>query len=419
MRLRRGSGTVLTMSALPQRTGRMSGSQQVLLDGALCFIATAAALGPNIAQRGDINGKPLEHAVVQGGDLAIAIVLGLCAGLPIAVRRRFPLGVFAMVTAALCVHLILVFGEPGSFGPALVISLWTVATRCPRSVSVPAALIAAGLVVVILIGHVAAGHLSSGPDILFLLVLIGGSWAVGDNVSTRRAYLAGLVERAERLEREQEQSAQRAVLDERARIARELHDVVAHHVSAIAVQAGAAEEIAEQDPARARAVLAIIQATSRQALAEMRALVGVLHDGGEAERLTPPPGLAQVQRLAEQSRAAGLQVLVRVEGGVRPLPEAVDLTAYRIVQEALTNTLKHAGATRADVVVRYADGDVELVVTDDGSGSGNGAAMPGTGRGLVGMRERVALFHGTLDVGTQPGGGFRVHARLPTGEAAT
>ena len=148
----------------------------------------------------------------------------------------------------------------------------------------------------------------------------------------------------------------------------------------------------------------------------MRALVGVLHSDRETERLAPQPGLAQVQRLAEQTRASGLAVQVRIEGPRRTLPEAVDLTAYRIVQEALTNTLKHAGATRADVIVRFAEDDLELLVTDDGAGGSNGAMLPGTGRGLVGMRERVALFHGTLHVGTLPGGGFQVHAHIPTAE---
>jgi signal transduction histidine kinase len=416
MRTPPSGATVLVMSAHRPRDGPPSAWPAVLLDAGLCFIATAAALGPNLGRHGDIAGKQVDVTLVHGPDLGIAIVLGLAAGLPIAVRRRFPLGVFVIVATATCLHLMVNTGQGESFGPALAIALGTVATRCPRSVSVRAALAIAGLVTAILLGQVAAGYFTSGAELLFLLVLIAGSWAVGDNVGTRRAYLAGLVERAERMEREQEQNAQRAVFDERARIARELHDVVAHHVSAIAVQAGAAEEIAEQDPARARAVLATIQATSRHALAEMRALLGVMSSDREAERLAPQPGLSQVQRLAQQTRASGLAVHVHVEGTTRTLPEAVDLTAYRIVQEALTNTLKHSGATRADVVVRFAEDDLELVVTDDGAGGGNGATLPGTGRGLVGMRERVALFHGTLHVGRLPGGGFQVHARIPTSE---
>ncbi|HWE61212.1 MAG TPA: sensor histidine kinase, partial [Chloroflexota bacterium] len=197
-------------------------------------------------------------------------------------------------------------------------------------------------------------------------------------------------------------------------IARELHDIVAHHVSAIAVQAGAAEEIAERDPRRAREVLQTIQGTSRQALAEMRAMLSVLRSDDEARaRRDPQPSVAQLDRLVDQSRAAGLRVTLRVEGAVRPLPEALDISAYRIVQEALTNSLKHAGPAHALVLVRYADEAVELEISDDGRGPGVQRDGVAEGRGLVGMRERVALFGGDLIVGALAGQGFRVRARFP------
>jgi signal transduction histidine kinase len=233
-------------------------------------------------------------------------------------------------------------------------------------------------------------------------------------VRTRRAYLAQVEERARRLELEREENARRAVRDERTRIARELHDVVAHHVSAIAVQAGAAEEIVERNPQRAREALHVIQETSRQALIEMRALLNVLRSGDEAGReREPQPGMAQIDRLIERSRAAGLTVTLRVEGTVQPLPEALDLSAYRIVQEALTNSIKHAGPAHACVLVRYAERILELDIRDDGRGQTDRSAGPPQGRGLVGMRERVALFGGDMVVGPTPGQGFRVGVRLP------
>jgi signal transduction histidine kinase len=204
------------------------------------------------------------------------------------------------------------------------------------------------------------------------------------------------------------------VRDERTRIARELHDVVAHHVSAIAVQAGAAEEIVERNPQRARQALHVIQETSRQALIEMRALLNVLRSGDEVgcER-EPQPGLAQIDRLIERTRAAGLAVTLRLEGAVQPLPDALDLSAYRIVQEALTNSLKHAGPAHACVLIRYADRMLELEISDDGLGGLAPPVSAPQGRGLIGMGERVALFGGDLTAGPAPGRGFQVLARLP------
>ena len=375
-----------------------------LLDAALTALVTLASVGWVLGLKDE------GHGVPAGG---LGVVLALGASLPLVLRRRWPLAVLAVIEAAVLVGLVQATPDLRVGGPGLVVAVFTVATRCPRPRALAAALVlAAGnglvLLAVTLLGHPGALH-----DVVADSILVLGAWAIGDNIGTRRAYLAGLEERAERLEREQTVVSQRATLAERARIARELHDVVAHHVSAIAVQAGAAEELAERDPGRARAVLATIQASSREALAEMRAVVGVLHDEGDGVTLAPQPGLAQLAQLAAQSRAAGLDVRVRVEGRPSPLPDALELSAYRIIQEALTNTLKHAGATRAEVTVRYAEDGVELTVTDDGAGEAAPSALPGAGQGLVGMRERVALFHGRLDAGRLPGGGFRVVAHLP------
>ncbi len=251
-----------------------------------------------------------------------------------------------------------------------------------------------------------------------MTALTVGSWSLGDNVHTRRAYLAQLEERARRLERERAEEARRAVREERARIARELHDVVAHHVGAITVQAAGAEAVVEGDPARARAALRVIRETGRQALGEMRALLAVLRSDEEGEmrgERAPQPSMAALDGLIERTHAAGLPVTLEIEGIARPLPELLDVSAYRIVQEALTNALKHAGPARARIAVRYGVDALEVEIRDTGTGPICPVDGVGGGRGLVGMRERVALFGGDADIGAAPGGGFVVRARLPWG----
>jgi signal transduction histidine kinase len=264
-----------------------------------------------------------------------------------------------------------------------------------------------------------------------LLVVGVVAWLVGNAIRERRERFAGLRDRAARLERERELEARRAVAEERLRIARELHDVVAHNLSVVVVQAQAAERLLDRDPARAREVVASIEGTGREALDEMRQLLGVLRGAGPAApaghdsargELGPQPGLARLGELVEQVRAAGLPVTLRVEGVERPLGAAADLSAYRIVQEALTNTLKHAGPAHAEVVLRYGERDLELTVRDDGRGAAAAldreqrpadAGLPSSGHGLVGMHERVALFGGEFSAGPRPGGGYQVRARLP------
>jgi signal transduction histidine kinase len=230
-------------------------------------------------------------------------------------------------------------------------------------------------------------------------------WLLGDNLRTRRAYLSELEARAERLEREQEESARRAAAEEQARIARELHDVLAHNVSVMVVQAAAANDVFETQPQRARQALRDIERTGRSALTELRRLLGRVRQTDFA----PQPGLSGLEALVDGVRAAGLPVTLRVEGELDDLPAGLDLSAYRIVQEALTNAIKHAGASAAEVRVRRTADEVELEVVDDGAGpSGNGR-----GQGLIGMRERASLLGGEVEAGPKPGGGFRVRAKLP------
>jgi signal transduction histidine kinase len=228
---------------------------------------------------------------------------------------------------------------------------------------------------------------------------------------TRRLYVAELRERADRAEREREQQALAAVASERTRIARELHDIVAHSVSVMVVQAEAAEEMLDRGrPDRARGPLWKIEDTGRAALTDMRRMLGILREDDSRPALLPQPGIANLELLLAKVRESGLPVELEVEGEPAPLPPGVDLSAYRIVQEALTNSLKYAGVATARVVVRYAPGSLELEVSDDGAGSANGADG---GHGLVGMRERVALFGGELHAGPAPSRGYVVRARLP------
>ena len=214
---------------------------------------------------------------------------------------------------------------------------------------------------------------------------------------------------------ELKRQAEAAVAEERSRIARELHDIISHTVSVIGLQAGAAERMLDRDPDRARQPLQSIQERARESVLELRRLFGILRDDEERAELTPQPRLAQLDALLGQVRDAGLDVVLRVEGDAHPLPAGVELSAYRIVQEALTNVLKHAQASRADVRLRYKDRSLELEVTDDGSG----VSANGSGHGLIGMRERAALYGGTLTAGRRPNRGFFVTAQLPHDGAAS
>jgi signal transduction histidine kinase len=247
-------------------------------------------------------------------------------------------------------------------------------------------------------------------DVAFIALTFLIVWLAGFGLSGKLQQVQRAEERAWQLEREREEQARTAVAEERARIARELHDLVGHSVSVMTVQTSAVRRLLREDQEREREALQVVEDTGRQALAEMRKLVGVLRRPEEAPALAPQPSLEHLDKLLAQVREAGLPVDLRVEGERKGLPQGIDLTAYRVIQEALTNSLKHAQARHAEVVVHYEDGEVELVVTDDGRGWGT---RTDGGHGLVGMRERVALWGGTLDAGPCNGGGFELRARLP------
>jgi signal transduction histidine kinase len=345
------------------------------------------------------------------GTLALGYVLALLHTLSLVARRRFPGTVLGIsVASGLAVAAL---GMPEILGPAILVAVYSVAAYGDRWVSL-AGLAAAEL-------GSAAVQLTPGrfqaPTVVSNALVFAAAWLLGHFVGRRRAYTAQLEQTAE-LERARAEQARRAVAEERLRLARELHDVVAHSISVIAVQSGVGAHVASTQPEEAAKALAAIEATSRAALIELRRLLGVLRQEGERQGdLAPVPGLADLDSLLAEVAKAGLGVRLRVEGTPSPLPAGVDLSAYRIVQEALTNVVKHAGPARAQVTICYRDQEVTVEVIDDGRGvtapTSNGRAR--VGHGLIGMRERVAVFGGDLEVGPRPGGGFRVAARLPVG----
>jgi signal transduction histidine kinase len=327
--------------------------------------------------------------------------VGALTALPLALRRYRPLAVFAVTLGA---HIVLNSSGVETAAPGVAVATYTLAAHCDRRTALRAGLIGLAL-------FVPAYVYASGGSVVPASVFLAAAWLLGAYLRTRRAYLRELEEKADRLEREREDNERRAVAEEQARIARELHDVIAHNVSVMTVQAAGAREVFDTNPARARDALAAIEATGRDALAELRRLLGVARaqDGGAAR--APQPGVERLDALVEQVRSAGLAVDLRVEGERTELPAGVDVSAYRVVQEALTNTLKHASAERAWVSVRYGANDLSVEVLDDGTGSR--VAPADDGRGLVGMQERVGLFGGELETGPRCEGGFRVWARFP------
>ncbi|WP_433399361.1 sensor histidine kinase [Streptomyces sp. CA-146814] len=352
--------------------------------------------------------------------LAIPVALGLST--VVALRRRLP---EKMLLLAIAVGVLQLVGDvrPGIGNFAMLVITFTVATigeRWASRLALVCSLSAAALSQV----RWEAEPGGSWPQQIFVTVIMTVpfvlAWVMGDSLRTRRAYFSQLEERAARLEREREAQSKVAVAAERARIARELHDVVAHNVSVMVVQADGAAYVMDAAPDQARQALETISSTGRQALAEMRRLLGVLRTGDapESGEYVPQPDVEQIEDLVDQVRRTGLAVDFKVEGTARPLPSGVELTAYRIVQEALTNTRKHGGPDAgASVRLVYFDDGLGLLVEDDGRGAAHelyeDGGADGAGHGMIGMRERVGMVGGTLDAGPRPGGGFRISALLP------
>jgi signal transduction histidine kinase len=328
---------------------------------------------------------------------------------PLFARRRFPfgaplaVGVAVALTSLVDERLVPVDFIPFLAGCAAIFLLGLLRERRQAITG-----LAVGIAVETLVAYRDPLHNQSAfiaTTIIFCII-----WTIAFTVGRKLEEAEEARERAARAEREREERARAAVGEERARIARELHDVVGHSVSLMTVQASAVRRLLRPEQEREREALLIVERTGREALAEMRRMVGVLRRPEEAPALAPQPSLEHLDKLVAQARDAGLTVELHIEGAPRPLPAGVDLTAYRLVQEGLTNAIKHAQAARAQVFVRYGDGGIEVTVSDDGHGGGSGESG---GHGLVGMRERVAVFGGELEAGPRPEGGYRLRARLP------
>lgn len=345
------------------------------------------------------------------GPRPVVAGLYLVTALALAGRRRAPVAVALLVLGVNLVQA-LAFGASEGQGvllPALV-AMYSAGANSPRPRSLVPLLFLPLLIVARELTNPENIDARNVLDALAWDTTILAAWLLGAYLRTSRLYVAALEERAARAEQAREERARAAVAEERARIARELHDEVAHGVTVMVVQAEAAEEILASDPERAREPLRRVHGIGREALAELRQLVGILREQEpEAER-APRPGIADLDALLVRVREAGLPVELRIEGEPMRVPPALDLCTYRIVQEALTNSLKHAGPARATVALNYGERFLELEVSDDGRGL---AASNGAGHGLAGMRERVALFGGAFESGPRAGGGYRIHARLP------
>jgi len=369
---------------------------------ALILAAIAGATSVAVRSHGEYDGPegPLW--------LDLLIILGFLGALFF--RRRFPMGAplaaIAIVAATSFADHRFAQTSFAAYLTALGISAWF-GLRPDRRQAL------AGLVALQFVSVIVNLNDPRNPpigDYLWSAITFTVAWILGFALGGRLRATDTAKRLAEQAEAEREEQARLAVAEERARIARELHDVVGHSVSVMTVQASAVRRLLEPDQGKEREALLVVEQTGREALAEMRRMVGVLRRPEEAPALAPQPSLDRIEQLVAHTRETGLPVELRIEGTRVELPAGIDTTAYRIVQEALTNAVKHARASRAEVVVRYVDGTVELTISDDGQGGGDGG---GSGHGLVGMRERVSVYGGELEAGPQASGGFRLRATLP------
>ena len=406
------------MSWPERQLERLRSFNPAVVDGALAVILTVVGVITSYGEDIRDDQGAIPHGLREPEAWLIVTVLVTC--LPIAIRRRTPL--LALVISALGILVHILIGWPEGSLPIVVLFLtYTVGTWCPLRRAVVGLVVMCATIVVL--------SLSDAPDLdtvgaFAVLTQFSAAWALGVALRNRKAATDARVREADERAEAARQSAARVLAEQRLRIAQELHDVVAHSMSVIAVQAGVGAHVLDDRPEQARAALEAISATSRGTLTEMRRLLGVLRDSDGVRSSAPAPGLVDLPRLVEDVRAAGVPATLHVEGTTDCVHAGVELSAYRVVQEALTNVIKHAGQPdRVEVTVRHLPGSLAVEVVDDGRGlaarAGNGAdgSADGSGHGLVGMRERVELWGGELSAGPAPGGGYRVTALLPYGEA--
>jgi signal transduction histidine kinase len=383
-------------------TARLAGASDILVPGVLAGMALYEIWVGTLADPGFAGPRIIQ----TGGALVMTLSLHW--------RRRYPIVTLFCVLAGAAVEWpwLRTSGQLSleAFVAALI-AFYSVGAHADTRRGLQAcAVVLAVMAVADIADSIAGYHAATENTAAYPLLLV--TWAVGNGFRKHGVRERELVARTEDLEREREEKVRVATAEERARIARELHDVVAHSMSVMVVQVGAARGILESEPEHARSTLLSAENTGRQALAEMRRMLGILRQGDD-DGLAPQPGLAHVDELVEQASRAGVGVELRLEGTAHPLPPGLDLAAYRIVQEALTNIVKHAGPSRAQVVLRYLPQELEIEVCDDGRGPPAAANGTDPGHGLLGMRERVALYGGALRTGPGEHGGFAVRATLP------
>ena len=352
--------------------------------------------------------SPADAIGVRPTDL-LAVVLSLLQTVPLAFRRWAPLPVFVLIIAAVCMYYWLGY-EVTDGTLATFVGVYTVAAYEERGKSI----VGLGLQILGMIWYWTTRAEPFDPTTPIWIGILGLlSWGLGEYVKGRRAYTVRVEALAERLDHLRELEARQAAWQERARLARELHDVIGHTVNVMVIQAGAGRRSLANDPATATKALQTIESIGREALDELDRLLGILRTEDEGTDLPPPPGLDQVRSLASRFEDSGLPVEITIEGEEVALPRSLDQSAYRIIQEALTNALRHAGGAIAHVAVRYRGDQLELEVADDGREDRAQRDHPGGGRGLIGIQERVALFGGDLDAGPGPSGGFVIRCRFP------
>lgn len=399
--MQQGSDELTPVPTRMSRIGRAVSANGFLVDTAVALGLAALSVAAFASGADDI-----------GPAGAGTVALLLLESLPLILRRRYPLAVVLVVVGATIVHVAITpEGQELNAGLGLLVAIYTAGERLERGASLALTALTATVLALLIVSRAFPDGLQS---LIQTELILGVAWLVGDVSRVRRLYTESLETQTRLLQREREERARRAVLEERERIARELHDVVAHHVSVMVIQAGGAVRALERRPLEARRALEAIESTGRQALTEMRRFLGIL---GEGRMQEPMPGLDRLGDLLDQVRAAGLPVELTVQGPPRSLDPGLELSAYRIIQECLTNSLKHAGGGRARVMVRYQSNALELSIEDERQPGAAPEVEPAhDGRGLVGMRERVAMFRGTF--AAQPTTtGFRVVARLPVEDA--
>ena len=366
----------------------------------------------------DLQPDEIQSALPMWADYFAMVLLVV----PLLFRRSAPLTIGLAIGLGFTAFRLLKVPEGSISSVALFVALYAVgaySTDDRRRDVVRVVVIGTGMValVISLVGDADFVNLDSVTFVIFSVGLnvafFVAAWMLGDASRRRAVYEVELARRADELAAEREERARQAVTNERVRIARELHDVVAHHVAVMGVQASAARRMMERDPARASEALGNVEISGREAVGELQRLVGFLRSDDDATDLEPQPGLDGITRLVDATRMAGISVQVRTIGRRRPLPSSVELSAYRIVQEALTNVVRHAPGADTTVVLTHLDDALQVEVVNGPPPNGGIRSGPGGGRGLVGMRERTSVLGGTFDHGPVVGGGYRIRARLP------